>query len=277
MKNYPHIISKVYGEPWVITPDKHLAIRTLLETRLGESVGTGNFYHSYDGKTHGVEPPEDYDYPEPQRFGNTYVIPVYGIIGKHLSSLELACGGCSLDTVAQMLKVARNDSSIDHIILHFDSPGGTVVGVPEAAKLIADIAEEKEVTAYCECLCASGAYWLASQANQFVCTESAAIGSIGVYAVYFDETAALAKEGVKVNPISAGEFKLSGAYFKPMTETERNMFQDRVDGIYKKFKEACTSKRHIDDSVMQGQVLCGTEAANVGLVDGIVEDLEELL
>lgn len=276
MKNYPRIISKVFNEPWLIMPDKHAAIRSLLEKKMDEA-GTGNFYHEYGGGVHGVEPPEDYDYPEPKQFGSTYVIPIYGIVGKHLSSMELRCGGCSLDTVNAMLRGARNDNSIERIILHIDSPGGTVVGVPETAKLIAEIAEEKEVIAYTECLCCSGGYWLASQAHQIFCTESAVVGSIGVYAVYFDETSALQKEGIKVNPISAGDYKLSGAYFKEMTQAERDMFQNRVDGIYDKFKEACLVNRKISDEFMQGQTFYGEEAVQNGLADALVNDLEDLI
>jgi len=274
MKNYPHIISKVYGEPWVITREKHQAIRTLLESRIAEHAGTGN-YDSFFKK--GIEPPEDYDYPETKRISSTYIIPVYGIIGKHLSGMELMCGGCSLDTVNACLKIAREDAGIQHVILDFDSPGGTVVGVPETAKLIAELAQEKEVTAYSESMCCSGAYWLASQANQFYCTESAIIGSIGVYSVYYDETEALKNEGVKVNAISAGKFKLSGAFFKEMTEEERAMFQERCDNIYRKFKEACLTRRTIPDEEMQGQTYYGEHAVARGLCDGLVDDLEDLI
>lgn len=273
MKNYPHIISKVYGEPWVITPDKHAAIRKTLESKLGESVGTGNF-DEYNQR--GVEAP-DYEYPEPKTVGRTRIIPIYGIIGKHLSRLELICGGCSLDAVNALLSDAQNDAAIERVILDFDSPGGTVVGVPETAELIRRLAAEKDTIAYCEALCCSGGYWLASQASQFVCTESSLIGSIGVYSLFFDESRALEKDGIKPNPISAGEFKLSGAWFKPMTDKEREMFQRKTDAVYAKFKAAVNTVRTVADEYCQGQVLYGDDALEAGLVDAIVDDIEDLL
>lgn len=270
MKNYPHILSKVYGEPWLITPEKHAAIRAALTSHI-EGKTDAVFYDDDERTERQEKRPQDYC------FGNTMIIPVHGIIGNRLSSMEVACGGCDLKALHELLDLAAGMPMVNRVILDVDSPGGTVTGVPEAADAIAELADRKEVFAFTETLMCSAAYWLASQATEIFCTGSARVGSIGVYSIFEDWSEALKDEGVKINAIYAGEMKLAGAYFKPMTEKERAMFQARTDKIYSQFKEAVTANRAIADEHMQGQVFDGEEAVQFGLVSATVDTIEDLL
>lgn len=261
MKNYPNIISKVYEEPWLITPAKHRAIQKLLETRLeGGDI---------------VVDPDEMEEPEMGTEGTTAIIPIHGIIGKHLSMLEMMCGGCDLDVVNDMLDAANSDSKIERIALDFRSPGGTVTGIPETARKIASLS--KPSIAFSDSECCSAAYWLASQAQQFYVTESADVGSIGVYMAWLDRSRQLENAGIKVNAISAGKYKLAGAPFKPLTDEERAMFQASVDKIHEQFKAAVRRHREIPNSAMEGQVYDGEQAVELGLVDGVVDDITEAL
>lgn len=259
-RNFPHIIAKVYREPWLITPQKHRAIQSVLEARM-------------DGIL-----PSDNDADEPEgmsRDGAFAIIPVHGIIGKHLSSIEMECGGCDLDAVNAMISEAEQDDSIETIVFDFRTPGGTVTGVPETGRRIASIA--KKTIAFTDSECCSAGYWLASQCKHFYLTETATTGSIGVYSVFEDWSRALENEGVKVNAISSGKYKLAGAYFKPMTDDERTMFQDSVDKLHTQFKEAVRRNREVPDSAMEGQCYDGLEAVEIGLADGLVESIDDLL
>jgi signal peptide peptidase SppA len=269
MKNYPHILSKVYGEPWLITPQKHAAIRAALTSHsLGK---TAEVVFMDEGEDVKEKRPQDYCY------GSTMVIPIHGIIGTRLSLMEVACGGCDLKALHELLDVAASMPMVQRVILDIDSPGGTVTGVPEAADAIAELADSKEVFAFTETLMCSAAYWLASQAQEIFCTGSSRVGSIGVYSIFEDWSEALKDDGVKINAIYAGEMKLAGAYFKPMTDKERAMFQERTDKIYTQFKEACTANRSITDEYMQGQVFDGEDAVKFGLVSGTVNSIEDLI
>lgn len=269
MKNYPHILSKVYGEPWLITEEKHNAIRAALVAHIEGRQVDAAFFEPYEEAQE--KRPQDYCY------GQTMIIPIHGIIGNRLSSMEIACGGCDLKALHELLDVAASMPLVNRVILDVDSLGGTVTGVPEAADAIADLADSKEVFAFTETLMCSAAYWLASQATEIFCTGSARVGSIGVYSIFEDWSEALKKEGVKVNAIYAGEMKLAGAYFKPMTDKERAMFQERTDKIYAQFKEAVTSNRKISDEYMQGQVFDGEEACLHGLASATIDSIEDLI
>ncbi len=262
--NHPRIAHKIYSEPWLLTPSQHASIQRAFESHAAGL--PANF-------APGIEQ-ED----APLRIGSVAVVSVFGIIGKHLSMLETACGGCDLNAVSDALSAAMDDPSTEAIVLHFDSPGGTVTGTPEMAERIAEAAKRKPIIAYTEGQCCSAAYWLASQCSAIYASQSSDVGSIGVYLALLDESAAMEKAGVKVNVIKAGKYKTAGAPFKPLSDEERALFQADVDAIYSKFTRAVAANRsHVSSDTMQGQSFSGEAAATNGLTDGVVDSLEEVL
>lgn len=262
---HPLITGKIYREPWCITADKHADIRRAFENHVKSG-------HSLDTAAELVG--DDM----PDSVGSVAVVPVFGIIGKHLSMIETACGGVDLNSIAAALSVAVADETAEVVVLHFNSPGGTVTGVPELAERIKRAAEEKPVIAYTDGQMCSAAYWLASQCSAIYASQSADVGSIGVYLALLDESAALAQQGVKVNLIKAGRLKAAGAPFQPLTDDERAMFQRDVDKIYAKFTAAVRAGRgDLADDLLQGQSFDGEDAARLGLTDGVVDSFEELL
>lgn len=262
---YPQILGKVVKGFWTITEEKHYAILTALEARLS---GQQVWMDEGDSKD---------DSGEYQEFGSTAIIPINGILGKHLSSMEVSCGGCSMDAVKDMLEVADLSPRISKIVLNINSPGGTVTGTPELAAFIADVATRKQVIAYTDCECCSGALWLATQANQFYAAGSARVGSCGVRMILIDTSKALENEGIKVNPIFSGKYKLSGASFKPLEPDEREMFQTESTRIHTQFQAAVNANRSVEEKYLQGQVFSGDEAAEIGMIDGTIDGLDELL
>lgn len=267
MRNLPRILSKVHRDPWMIRPERLHAIADLLETRLTVRADMVS----------DVMPSEQDDMTED--YGGARLIKVFGILGKHLSNLEMECGGCSVDEVCEQIEEAEQDPAVSEILLWFNSPGGTVTGIPEAGALIARVNATKKITALVDGECCSAAYWMASQCGDVIATPSACIGSIGVYCLLLDRSRQLENEGIKVNAISAGTYKLSGADFRPLSDDERAMFQTGVDRTYQQFKDAVNEGRSgtVADDVMQGQTFDGEEAAAVGLVDDVVVSLTSYL
>ena len=259
----PRIISKVYDEPWCITPAKHRAIQSALESHLAGISLEDNF--------------ETDEAPGSNTQDGVAVIPIHGIIGKHMSMLEMACGGCSVDSVSAMLGMAAEDPNVTAVVLDINSPGGTVTGVPELANQIFDLKQSKPVFAFTDCEMCSAAYWIAAQADAIYATSSAAVGSIGVYMALLDISRQLEMDGVKVNAISAGKWKLAGASFKPLTDDERAMFQAGVDRTHAQFKAAILRNRTINEDVMEGQVYDGEEALAANLTDAVANDLGEAI
>jgi protease-4 len=207
-------------------------------------------------------------------FGNVAIIPVHGALGKHLDSFEKAClGGCDYVDIMEAIELAEADGNVEVLFFDFRSPGGEVVGMLECGDMIANCA--KPTVGYVDKQCCSAAYRLASQCDILWAAPSAYVGNVGCYAIYTDQTEALKTAGVKVNAISAGKYKLTGAPFKSMTDEERAMIQAEVDEIKAEFVKACSAKRTPIADALEGQSFTGVHAQELSLTDGTIDTMEE--
>jgi len=267
MKRFPHIISKLFYEPLILTPQKHGALCQVVEAHM-------------DGKltAQAEEMPADVE-NDAVKIGGTMIIPVYGVIDQHIPDSPSGGEGCDVGELSDMIDNARADASVNRIVFDFRSPGGSVTGVPELARKIASILpEEKETVAWTDSECCSGALWLAAQCQKFYSTPSASIGSVGVWCAYMDASRAMENSGQTMQSFSAGKYKLLGAYWKPMSDEERTIVQKSVDKIYSNFKSAMQTYRSVsDESCGNGLCFDGEESADIGFTDGTMESLDELL
>lgn len=255
-------MNKVFNEPWLIDTKTHYAIQQTLINRI-----QGQDVKLFNGESK-VEEKRPY-----QVIGSTAVINMFGVVGKHLSGLEMSCGGLSLDASQALMKLADADPQVSKTLLHFNSPGGTVTGVYETGKFISELS--KPVYAFTETQICSAAYWLASKTDGIIATPSASLGSIGVYMAFMDSSEKLAKEGVKLDLIKSGEFKAMG--IKPLSEDERAILQERVEQIHEQFKAEVNEKRTVDPAFMEGLTYTGEQSIENGLADSLVFSLTEAL
>lgn len=266
MKSYSHIAQKLFNEPLLITPQRHSMLCQMLETKLASGMMPTRMDVG-DGKA---------DEAEIQQCGSTAIIPVHGTLVMYPEDIAMSECGCSMEDLTAMIDTVENDSSIATVIYDFRTPGGTVTGIPEAARKIYN--SQKNTIAFTASECCSGGIYLASQCERFYATGSSRVGSVGVYSMMLDATAALKADGIKINAISAGKFKLLGAYWKEMTDEERGILQAGVDKIYNQFKMAVEARRVVSDEHFgNGLVFDGEDAASIGFTDGVVEDMEEIL
>jgi signal peptide peptidase SppA len=208
------------------------------------------------------------------------VVRVHGVITKGTTMMSLLLGGTSMETLSAVLQELRTDRSVRTIVLDFDSPGGGVYGVDETAEVIADISKRKPVVAYVSGMCASAAYWLASACDRIVATPSAEVGSIGVYAIHFDESGAFAKEGIVPTLVKAGEHKAEANPYNPLSDEDRAAMQSRIDAYYAMFTKRVARGRRVSvdqvrgDAFGAGRVLGASDARSSGMVDatGTFED-----
>jgi hypothetical protein len=204
------------------------------------------------------------------------IVPIKGVISKNVSEMDALCGACDIETVEEMLEAAERDASVKTVILVIDSPGGTSTGVPELANRIKNFS--KEVLAFTDNEACSAAYWLGSQARAFYATPSSTVGSIGCYIAYPDCSKAYEMEGVKMEVIKSGLFKGAGISGTSLDDQQREMLQREVEEIHSDFKTAVKSVREFaDDSAMEGQSFSGKNAAEAGLITGLVNGFDELM
>ncbi len=280
---YPNIIRKVFMEPCCITPEAHYAVQRTLEAAISGGAPVQAFGGRLAPSNHfnaaqlGLNPPKNNGSRVYTRGAMAY-IPVRGIIGKGLSSMETMCGGYSVDQFEADVDTATEDPSIKRILVDFYTPGGSVTGVPEAAKMFRAAGKIKDTYAFTAIQSASAGYWLMSQANHVYSTESASVGSIGVYLALLDRSEEMKQRGMALKLFKAGDHKGMGLPGNPLSEADEKLLQDGVDKVYKMFTSAVTSARpQIKSPTMQGQTFMGMDSKAVGLIDSTVTSLGALI
>jgi len=267
---YDRYLSHMSKQPWAILPDKFQVLAELMRFR-----ASGGRMTDADIEAR-VAAAADGERTSPPRVdGSIAVIPILGVIGHRMDSFEMSSGGTSTQAVSRMLRRAVNDETIGAVILDISSPGGTVEGVPELAAEIFAARKAKPVIAHANALSASAAYWLGSQASEFYVTPSGMTGSIGVYMLTTDYSEYLSKEGIKINPISAGDNKLEGNFWEPMSDETRAHLQGQVDAVYAEFVAAVSKGRGVSAATVkkefgQGRMYDAKESLDRKMVDGIL-------
>ena len=205
------------------------------------------------------------------------VIPIRGTISQHaqgdLSSLLF--GGTTTEGVSQALAAFVEDDAIGKIVLDIHSPGGSTYGVAELAAEIRGARGKKPIVAVANSQAGSAAYWLGASADQFFASPGALVGSIGVYALHMDVSEAAAKEGVKPSYISAGEFKVEGNQFEPLSDEARAHAQSMVDDAYGQFVTDVARGRGVSEATVRnsygkGRMYTAKQAKAAGMIDGIM-------
>ncbi len=215
--------------------------------------------------------------PQPRTERGVAIVPVSGALVKNASPVDkLVFGSASYEDLKGDLKAAHQKRL--PILMHFDSPGGMVVGCPESADLIANIASERTVMSYTEDMMASAAYYLAAPSNAIFASPSSIVGSIGTIRTVASMSRMLEAMGIDVDLITSGKWKAAGHPAKELTEGERELFQQQVDGYGNDFRTWVSGHRQkIDLDDMEGQTFQGKDAASRGFVDFTASSLDDVL
>lgn len=255
-----------YFGPWCILPDRFvpmvervqgLDLLAHIESRRNRAIST---VLSGDSDSN----------DEYEMIGSIALIHATGSLTKYGNSFD---GSSSTVALRRQIRNAADDECVGSILLRIESPGGTTAGTQELAEEIVAATAKKPVYAYCEDLCASAAYWIASQCTKVYANASSLVGCIGTYTIVQDASAMMEKMGVKVNVVKAGDFKAAGTFGTPVTDDQLAEFQRLVDTLNGFFLGAVEKGRKLTAAKVKeladGRVHVGKEAAANGLIDGI--------
>ena len=259
------IWNKITGDPWAIT---ETALHTILEVAAREN-----------------EAPEAVAAKLGRQLQNSYnatmrdgvaIIPVTGPLFRYANIFTAISGASSYELIARDFMSALENPQITSIILDIDSPGGEVNGVSELASMIFEARGTKPVIAYASGDAASGAYWIASAADEIVVSETSALGSIGVVGIYRGKSAKESAETVEIVSSQSPHKRLD-----PTSDDGRAKLQTRIDSMADVFVSTIARNRDVTaDHVLEhyggGDVMIGANAVNAGLADR-VGSLERLL
>jgi protease-4 len=161
-------------------------------------------------------------------------------------------------------------------VLEIDSPGGSATESEAVYLGVRRLAREKPVVAWIRSTGASGAYFAACGAGRILAFPSAIVGSIGVISVRPVAVDALRRLGASIQVTKTGPFKDLGAPWREPTEEDRGKERALVDAIFRRFSAAVAGARGLDEGrlarVTTGEVWLGSEAVDLGLVDGVCDD-----
>ena len=176
------------------------------------------------------------------------------------------------DSTAELLRRARNDDSVEAVVLRVDSPGGSAFASEIIVDEILALQEEgKPVVASMGSVAASGGYQISMYADRIFASPSTITGSIGIFGMFptYQRTldaVGIATDGIGSTPWS-GEFRPDRA----MSEQAKQLFQFVIDDGYRDFIGSVADSREMEidavDAIGQGQVWTGMDALNNGLVD----------
>jgi len=267
---YDRILRKAIRTPWAIEPTYAAIVQDLLGFRAaGGRLTEDEIVARIEAHT-GEKFAGSRQAPTPS--GSIAVIPIYGVIAHR--AFEASSGATSTEYVGAQLRRVMAEPSIGTILFDVSSPGGTIEGVPELAAAIAAARKTKYIVASSNALMASAAYWIGSQAHEVVVTPSGGVGSVGVFTLTEDWSEKLARDGVKINAISAGDYKLEGAWWEPLSDEARAFLQQSVDSAYASFTGAVAKGRGTTAATVkkqygQGRCLEADAALAAGMVDRI--------
>jgi capsid assembly protease len=193
-------------------------------------------------------------------------VGIFGVLGQNDWYAET-----DYSDIRAQVKRALADPGTKTIDLLIDSPGGSVLGLPETADVIHAANRTKPVRAFVAGIAASAAYWLASQASTITLTPSGEVGSVGVLDLHADITKALDNSGVKITAVTAGEHKVERAPFTPLSDDAKAHMQEGVNAWYGDFLTAIRRGRgiraHAGSTFGGGRMLRAPDALVSGMVD----------
>lgn len=218
-----------------------------------------------------------------QRVGNgTALIQIRGVILKDCDFWLWAEGYATplklIDAALDMVA----EQGYSALILEFDSPGGSTVGLYETASRIKSLAGRGiNTTAYTSSCCASAAYFLASACREIFASPTAIVGSIGVYSVFVDFSKAAEMQGLKFMVFVAREAPIKGAgndgSLTPEQQAEMQRHVDEADATFQ--AQVKGARRKLDLEAASTGAWWDAKSAPKGLVDdaGLFHSIEDLL
>lgn len=271
--NKTHYISKVLSAVWGL--DK-IRGRTVLSSII----------HPLLPRTARSERPEEDIFGEPlphmQILGDIAQIPVTGILSMEVPSWLKECGIWLTDVldIEEEITRALNDANVQMILFDANSPGGLSL----AGDYLWEIVEAANRKKPCFCYTgpgrdnASACYNPMSACTALSCSPHAeAIGCVGSYSAYLDDTEFWTMMGMKWEIFKSGEYKGIGESV-PLTPAQRDFLQSQADyygaiirANVKKYRTA------IADEDLQGQWYPGRKAAQKGFVYTLADDAQSAI
>jgi protease IV len=180
----------------------------------------------------------------------------------------------------EALENLANSRATRGVIVHIDSPGGTVAGSEELYTALRRVAERKPTVVVVDGMAASGGYMAAMAADHIITQSTSLVGSVGVIFQLPNVSDLLKTIGVKVEEIKSSPLKAAPNGLEPTSPEARAAIESLVLDSFAWFKGMVHDRRNLEgaalDSVTDGRVFTGRQAIELKLADEIGREREAI-
>jgi ClpP class serine protease len=276
------LLRALCASPLLLHPHYLAALTSLL---LGRRVGESAEHAATEATTHAPRatsaPVPPWDEREAVRItpGGTAIVPMRGMLYAGVSARTAYYYGlCRPEALQAAFAQCAADSRIKAVVIDCDSPGGIVTQIPETAQELADLGKQKLTVAFASGLDCSAAYWITLQAHHLAGALTADIGNVGTYCAFYDWSAYLEKEGIRLELFKAGKFKAMGVPGTSLDDEQRAFFQADIDRTNGRFLAAVQAARpQIKRDDLEGQWWDGEMALEKGFSDSVARNLAQVI
>lgn len=178
------------------------------------------------------------------------------------------------DMIVQQINNLSKNDRVKAVLLRINSPGGSIAATQEITDEIKSLKEKNiKIIVSMADVAASGAYYIASQADLIIANSGTITGSIGVFTGTVEFSELFEKIGITPNIIVSGKYKDTLSSFREMRDDEKNYIQELVMKNYEMFVEEVSNGRKINKedvyNIADGRIFTGQKALEYGLIDEI--------
>lgn len=174
------------------------------------------------------------------------------------------------------LKDLQDDHEAVAVVVHINSPGGTVAAGESLYKQLQAISKQKPVVVVMRSLATSAGYMITLGTDRVFASPGSLTGSIGVLLQTVEATDLADKIGIKAITLRSGAMK---GQFSPLEKTSREaiaVMQKVIDDYYEHFLSLILAHRPISEEELRpladGRVYTGQQALELKLVDAIGDE-----
>lgn len=176
------------------------------------------------------------------------------------------------NTLATLIREARNNDKIKAVVVRVNSPGGSALASDIIWREMLLLQQKKPVVISMGEYAASGGYYISAPADYIIADKLTLTGSIGVFGMIPNVERMLKNElGITVDMAATSPSANGMTLVKPMTERQKEVIMESIDDVYDTFAGKVAEGRNLaKDKVFEmaeGRVWSGKQAVSNGLVD----------
>jgi len=184
---------------------------------------------------------------------------------------------------ADEMRKLRLDSTVRAVVFRVNSRGGNAIASDLIWREVELTSKVKPVVVSMGNYAASGGYYIAAAADKIMASPVTVTGSIGVFGLIPNAEVLLEnKLGIGSDIVRTNSHSDSPSLTRPLNDFERAAIQANVERTYSTFTGVVAAGREMRqtavDSIGQGRVWSGSDAAGIGLVDtfgGLTDAINE--